>query len=328
MGHKKIVVITPVWVDVNAWKYDDQFKKRSKKRNKTSIVEQESRKIGIERRPFVTTKCFMQRHHLQSVFEARKMEEERLKRAEVHKQRRRLVKIGKPKKENPSHTVDRWLSYRHLHEVAVWKLRNQRYLDKLRFFLRILRTTEGTSPTCDPRLHLLIDLPDLKLVGNRRPEEGEIDRGTAHLEVLDIEKTTEKVAVLWPRWIRSDGSDVHRASIDILKLPPQRVSFCPSSSAVTTLSKRIWWKHDDYGIDIAAHRFILALPCEFSEARNGIEQAHKICRTHSLTSKCPREVSKNLNYSNPLFDSASIGGSTRSIFASTVRTDCCCYVLS
>ncbi|KAK0422590.1 hypothetical protein QR680_007654 [Steinernema hermaphroditum] len=129
------------------------------------------------------------------------MEEERLKRAEVHKQRRRLVKIGKPKK---------WLSYRHLHEVAVWKLRNQRYLDKLRFFLRILRTTEGTSPTCDPRLHLLIDLPDLKLVGNRRPEEGEIDRGTAHLEVLDIEKTTEKVAVLWVCFEEEGESRLHQ----------------------------------------------------------------------------------------------------------------------
>ncbi|KAK0419260.1 hypothetical protein QR680_014046 [Steinernema hermaphroditum] len=49
------------WVDVNAWKNDDKLKKRSKKRNKTSIVEQESRKIGIERRPFETTKRFMQR---------------------------------------------------------------------------------------------------------------------------------------------------------------------------------------------------------------------------------------------------------------------------
>uniref|UniRef100_A0A1I7ZR52 Coiled-coil domain-containing protein 86 n=1 Tax=Steinernema glaseri TaxID=37863 RepID=A0A1I7ZR52_9BILA len=169
------------WDHVHAWKDDGKIKKRSKKKKNLSVVELESKKIGIEKRPFETTKRFLQRVNAitqremqeakdkarfgmagrdrkevaedekaldedlkrkkavkkeqvknlmanrkgakeQRVLDkkaertaevaARKAEVERQKRAEVHKQRRRLAKISKPKniskpkKENP-HSNDR-----------------------------------------------------------------------------------------------------------------------------------------------------------------------------------------------------------------------------
>ncbi|TKR64047.1 hypothetical protein L596_024643 [Steinernema carpocapsae] len=164
-------VIPKAWVDVNAWKNDDKFKKRSKKKNKNlTLVEQQAMKLGEEKRSYETTKRFVQRITAKTYRElheekdmakfamagrdrkeveedtkqmdeelkrkkairkeqvanlmanrrgakeqkvldkkaahqaevaARKAEVERQKRAEVHKERRKLARISKPKKQNP-----------------------------------------------------------------------------------------------------------------------------------------------------------------------------------------------------------------------------------